>query len=407
LERRRELERQREAEKERQREQERQREKELEKERQKQLDNERQELEKQRLKQEKERRRNEELEAIEMERHQLLELEKKRLREKMVREEADKLRQVAKRQEVERQRLMEKQRWESPERLVLDPSPLRPKVLDLDSVLRDEPFSKAAFRQGDPAARWKRPSPRAEEPYKPAVLDIDSFTSQTRPLPSREASSATGSEFLEGVSGVRSQPLTLEKDNIHNVPPEPLIGQLSPAWVPSPQDPWELMPVEMSVDSPAVPDLPRMTGSKPILEQLLLRQGERRPAPEKRWSGLVNEPPSSGHLPRKEMMVTAGSAQEQSWFPKVEEPPFTKADHRSQRRSHGPQVRSKPVLKHRGANHLWLGVEDHQHLLIYVLLFCYCLYVQYIVQITYWFGYLLLNGELKLLVNQKHRWELL
>ena len=323
---------------------ERQRQNELEKEHRKQLDYEKQELEKQRLRQEKERQRKEELEAaMEMERHQLLELEKKRLKEKMAREVADKVRQVTKWQEAERQRLMEKQRRESQEQLALDPSPLRPKVLDLDSVLRDDPFSKAVSRQGDPAVRWKHPSPRAEEPYKPAILDIDSFTSQTQPLPSREAFSAMGIQFLEGASGVRSQPLTPERDSIHNVPLEASIGRPSPAWVPSPQDPWELMPIEMSVDLPVVPDLPRKTTSKPTPEQLLLRQGGRRPTPERRWSGLVDEPPPSGHMPRKEMTDTAVSAQEQIWFPRIEEPPAPRAQHRSQRRSHGSQVRSKPV----------------------------------------------------------------
>ncbi|CAL8247424.1 unnamed protein product [Merluccius merluccius] len=328
----------------------RQRQNELEKEHRKQLDYEKQELEKQRLRQEKERQRKEELEAaIEMERHQLLELEKKRLKEKMAREVADKVRQVTKWQEAERQRLMEKQRRESQEQLALDPSPLRPKVLDLDSVLRDDPFSKALSRQGDPAVRWKHPSPRAEEPYKPAILGIDSFTSQTQPMPSREAFSTMGIQFLEGASRVRSQPLTPERDSIHNVPLEASIGRPSPAWVPSPQDPWELMPVEMSVDLPVVPDLPRKTTSKPTLEQLLLRQGGRRPTPERRWSGLVDEPPPSVHMPRKEMTDTAVSAQEQIWFPRIEEPPAPRAQHRSQRRSHGSQelnrMRSRSVSR--------------------------------------------------------------
>ncbi|CAL8252089.1 unnamed protein product [Boreogadus saida] len=314
-----------------------------EEEHQKQLDYERRELEKQSLKQEKERRQKTELEAaMEMERLQLLELEeRKRLREKRGREEAEKLRQVAKRQESERQRLTEKKRRESQEQLALDPSPLRPRVLDLDSVLRDDPFSKAPSPQLDAAARWKRPSPRAEDPYKPAILDIDSFTSQTQPSPSREAPL----QFPD-----HSQPLIPEREGIHDVQLDTLKGRLSPEWVPSPQDPWELMPaMEMSVDVPAGPDTPRRAAGGTILEQLLYRQGERRPAAERRWSALVDERPPSGHTLQRDASDSAGPAPEQVWFPRVEEPPAPRAEPRSQRRSHGSKelnrLRSRSVCR--------------------------------------------------------------
>uniref|UniRef100_A0A1A8QEX3 KIAA1671 n=1 Tax=Nothobranchius rachovii TaxID=451742 RepID=A0A1A8QEX3_9TELE len=62
---------------------------------------------------------------------------------------------------------------------------MRPKVLDLDSVLRsDQPSSPRC----DPSTRWR-------EPYKPVILDIDSFTSQTQASPSKD---------LFPVSGIRS-----------------------------------------------------------------------------------------------------------------------------------------------------------------------------------------------------------
>uniref|UniRef100_A0A3Q3KZR6 Tankyrase 1-binding protein C-terminal domain-containing protein n=1 Tax=Mastacembelus armatus TaxID=205130 RepID=A0A3Q3KZR6_9TELE len=162
---------QKEIEREKQRELERQRQRDLDRDRQRQLDIERQELENQRLRQrelEKERQKKEELERIkemekkqlleleklkqaEIERQQIIELEKRRLREKMEREEAEKMRLVAKQQEAERQRLKEKQKKEEQERAKLESSPLRPQVVDLDSVFRNETVSKATSPHSDPS----------------------------------------------------------------------------------------------------------------------------------------------------------------------------------------------------------------------------------------------------------------
>ncbi|XP_071374885.1 uncharacterized protein KIAA1671 isoform X2 [Centroberyx affinis] len=365
-----------EVERERQRELERQRQRDLERERQKQLDFERQELENQRLRQreyEKERQRKEELEKIkEMERRQLLEfekqkqvekdrqlaeLEKLRLRERMEREEAEKMRKIAKLQEAERQRLKEKQRKDEQERVALDSSPLRPKVLDLDSVLRDDPFSKATSQHSDPATRWKQASPRADEPYKPAILDIDSFTSQTQPSPSKDMFPVAGIQGIEAGSGARSQPLTPERDGSRKVPPEVSLGRPSPVWTASVQDPWELKPGEMSVDRPmAGPEPPRKPANKPSLEQLLLRQEERLLAPERRWSGVPDERPHLAPFPRRDAntasspgRVSSSTPMEQIWFPREPEPHNNRGEVWGHRRAQGSQelnrMRSRSVSR--------------------------------------------------------------
>uniref|UniRef100_A0A8C6UQ60 Si:ch73-138n13.1 n=1 Tax=Neogobius melanostomus TaxID=47308 RepID=A0A8C6UQ60_9GOBI len=284
-----EREKQRELELQRQRELELQRLRELEKQRQRQLDQERQELEMQRQKQqeqEKERQRKEELERIkelekrqlqefekhkQAERQQIHEQEKRRLREKMDREEAERMRQIAKQQEAERRRLKDKQKKEEQERIRLESAALRPKVVDIDSVLRND-LSKGSPR-GDPSTRWKEPSPKSEQSLRPGTLDIDSFTSHSQPSPSRDLFPVVGFH---------------EVDQRVPMSPQNSGGLQSPVWTTSPQDPWEQRSVEMSVDTPEQPKKPL---SKTSLEQLLLRQEERRQAPQRRWSGLVLDDP--------------------------------------------------------------------------------------------------------------------
>ncbi|XP_067460070.1 trichohyalin [Thunnus thynnus] len=367
-----ERERQREMEREKLRELERQRQRDLERERQKQLDIERQELENQRLRQrelEKERLRKEELDRIkdieirqllefekqkqaERERQQILELEKRRLREKMEREEAEKMRQIAKQQEAERQRLKEKQRKEEQERLRLESSPLRPKVLDLDSVLRNDPFSKATSQRSDFATRWKEPSPRAEESYKPAILDIDSFTSQTQPSPSKDLFPVSSVQGVDAGFGAWLQP-TPERDVSWKVPSQ-TVGFTSPAWTPSPQDPWELQPVEMSVDKPVAE--PRKHANKVSPEQLLLRQEERVLAPQRHWSGMLDEQLHLAPFVRTEAKtgaspsgVSSSASAEQIWLPREPQPQDSRVEVRSQRRSQGSQelnrMRSRSVSR--------------------------------------------------------------
>ncbi|XP_070759968.1 calponin homology domain-containing protein DDB_G0272472 [Enoplosus armatus] len=369
-ERQREMERERlkEIEREKQRELERQRQRDLERERQRQLDSERQELENQRLRQrelEKERKRKEELERVkEMERRQLLEfekqkqaerdrqqnleLEKRRLRERTERGEAENMRQIAKQQEAERQRLKDKQKKEEQERARLESSPLRPKVVDLDSILRNDPFSKATSQRSDPATRWREPSPRAEEPYKPAILDIDSFTSQAQLSPSKDLFPISGIQAVDAGFGARLQP-TPERDVSWKVPSQSFVGFTSPVWTTSPQDPWELRPVEMSVDQPMAE--PRKHGNRLSPEQLLLRQEERHPAPQRHWSALLDEPLQlteikTGGSPGG---VPSSTTAEQIWFPREPQPQDSGGEVRSHRRSQGSQelnrMRSRSVSR--------------------------------------------------------------
>ncbi|XP_059193560.1 calponin homology domain-containing protein DDB_G0272472 [Centropristis striata] len=370
---------QREMEREKQRELERQRQRELEKERQRlldierqrQLDIERQELENQRLRQreqEKERQRKEELDRIkEMERRQLLELEKlqlaerdrqqilelekHRLRERMEREEAEKMRQIAKQQEAERQRL--KQKREEQERARLESSALRPQVLDLDSVLRNDPFSKASPQRSDPSTRWKEPSPRAEESYKPAILDIDSFTSQAQLSPSKDLFSVSATQGVDAGFGARLQP-TPDVDVSWKVPSQTSGGFTSPVWTTSPQDPWELRTVEMSVDKPMAE--PRKHANKVSPEQLLLRQGERLQAPQRPWSAVMDEQFRLAPLPRTEAKsggspggVSSSAPAEQIWLPREPQRQESMLEVRSHRRSQGSQelnrMRSRSVSR--------------------------------------------------------------
>lgn len=354
--------RQKELEWEKQRELERQRQKDLERDRQRQLDIERQELENQRLRQqelEKERQRKEELETVkDMERRQLLEfenqkqaererqqtfeLEKHRLREMMEREEAEKMRQIAKQQEAERKRLKEKQKKEEQERARSESSPLRPKVVDLDSVFRNDPMSKATPQRSDPATRWKEPSPRAEESYKPAILDIDSFTSQTQLPPSTDLFSVSNIQGVDTGFGNILQP-TPERDVSWKVPPQ-TVGFSNPVWS-SPQDPWELWSNEMSVDKPMAE--PKKHTNKVSPEQLLLRQEEWQLTPQRQRSTVLDE----AHLlapfiqPKTGSPSAAGVSSsvpaEPIWFPREPQSQDSRGEVQRHRRSQGSQVSDK------------------------------------------------------------------
>ncbi|XP_035496025.2 titin homolog isoform X1 [Scophthalmus maximus] len=363
----RERERQREMEKAREKEMEREKQRELE--RQRQLDAERQELENQRSRQqEKERQRREELVRLmemerrrllefekqkqaEKDRQQLLEFEKRRLKEKLEREEADKMRQVAKQQEAERQRLKEKQKKEEQDRARSESSPLRPKVLDLDSVLRNEPFPKAASQRSDLATRWKEPSPRVEESYKPAILDIDAFTSQTQSSPSRDL--VSGIQGVEAGFGARLLP-TPEREISWKVPSHTSVGFSSPVWTQSPQDPWELRPVEMSVDKPVAETRKPSHILSP--EQLLLRQGERLLSPQRHWSAPVDDPIHPAPFPSIDAKpggapgaVESSAPADQMWSLSEAQPHDSRGEVWSQRRSQGSQelnrMRSRSVSR--------------------------------------------------------------
>ncbi|XP_029294803.1 trichohyalin isoform X2 [Cottoperca gobio] len=376
-----ERERRREMEKERQKEIEREKQREiqrdLERDRQRQLDIERQELENQRLRQremEKEKLRKEELERFkEMEKRQLLEFEKqkqaererqqifehekRRLRERMEREEAEKMRHIAKQQEAERQRLKERQKKEEQERARLESAHLRPKVVDLDSVLRNASFSKASPQRSDLATRWKEPSPRSEESYKPPILDIDSFTSQAQLSPSKDLFPVSGIQSVDAAFGARLQP-TPDVDVSWRMPPQTSAGFTSPVWTTSLQDPWELRPVEMSVDKPVAE--PKKHANKLSLEQLLLRQEERLLAPQRNWSAGQEETLNLAPLPRTEAKgggspggVSSSAPAEQIWLPRQPQPQPQpqggRIDVRTHRRSQGAQelnrMRSRSVSR--------------------------------------------------------------
>ncbi|XP_034025565.1 titin homolog [Thalassophryne amazonica] len=299
----REKERQREMEKERlkeiewekQKEAERLKQRDLERERQKQLDIVRQQLEYQKMRQqelEKEKWHKEELEMYkEMEKRKLLEfeqqkrelteqqveeLEKWKLKEKMQREEAEKMRQVAKLQEAERQRLKEKQQMEAQERRMLDLSLFRPKVVDLDSVLRDDMFSKTPSQRSDSAPRWKEASPRVQQSYKPAILDIDSFTSLSQTSQMKEVMPVSGIQGREMGNGSRIQSAPAERDTSQKVPSQSLMGFPSSTCAPPCHDPWELVSSELLVDSPVGGhEPPKKHFTTSTLEQLLSKQEER------------------------------------------------------------------------------------------------------------------------------------
>ncbi|XP_062273804.1 titin homolog [Scomber scombrus] len=315
-------------------------------------------FEKRRLKEKMEREEAEKMRQIakqqEAEREkqqQLLEFEKRRLKEKMEREEAEKIRHIAKQQETERQRLKENQKKEEQERLRLESTPLRPKVVDLDSVLRNEPFLKPTSQRSDLATRWKEPSPRAEESYKSSILDIDSFTSQSQPSPSKDLFPVSSIQGVDSGFGAWLQP---ERDVSWKVPAQ-TVGFTSPAWTTSPQDPWELQLVEMSVDKPV--DEPRKHANRPSQEQLLLRQEERLTAPQRHWSGVLDDPlhlaPFAGTEAKTGVSpggFSSSSTADQIWLPRQPQPPAdSRVEVRSQRRSQGSQelnrMRSRSVSR--------------------------------------------------------------
>ncbi|XP_067087347.1 plectin isoform X1 [Osmerus mordax] len=375
----RERERQQEREKERLRQLEVERQKEVERqlqrdlERQKQLDSERQELDRQRVRQresEKERQRAEELERRnEMERRQLLEFEKQkqaaaqrqqvadlemqRLREKMERDDAEKMRRVVTQQEVERQRMKDRQKREDQERA--DSSPLRPKVLDLDSVTRDDPFSPNAPYSSDPSSRWRRPSPRSEEEYRPAILDIDSFRSQAQLSPTKEVYPVAGNQGTERGSGLRSNLNTADREGGVRMAPEGVVRRPSPVRASSQQDPWERRPGEVVGSPLAGPEAPRKPANKPSLEQLLLRQEERAAAsclvPERRWAAVPGEPQPSAPHPVRDTSLSGSPAGSLDPWSSLEAGPHQLGgmETRSQRRSQGSQelnrMRSRSVSR--------------------------------------------------------------
>ncbi|XP_030621806.1 stress response protein NST1 [Chanos chanos] len=254
LERQRELERQKELEKikemerekqrqlERQREQERQKQRELEQQRamEKRKEAERQrllELERQRLLELEKKRELEELERmkeIEKQKFYELQLEKQRIKEK---EEQEKLKHQ---QALDRQAMEQHRREAEKEKN----SPLRPKVLDLDAVSLGDWAGRSVSQPSphSPTARWRQPqaAPRPEDTYKPGILDIDSFRSQTQPPASKDLFPVAGFQSvdfggMDSRTQNQSQPLSYQGF----VPPQSL---LQPHYQPMLQPQFQLLP---------------------------------------------------------------------------------------------------------------------------------------------------------------------
>ncbi|MEQ2214567.1 hypothetical protein XENOCAPTIV_012512, partial [Xenoophorus captivus] len=308
------------------------RQRQMEKEKQRQLDLERQQFENERLRREQEKdRQRKELDR-------LREMEFDKAKETMERAEAEKIRHIAKQQEAERQRLKEKrQKKEEQERLWLDSHALRPKVLDLDSVLRSDAPSPPSPQHSDPSPRWR-------EPYKPAILDIDSFTSHNQVSPSKDLFPASGFLELDVDFGVRLPPPS-ERDVNWKVPPQTSVGFSSPVWTTSPQDPWELRSVEMCVDKPVTE--PKKAANKLSPEQLPFKQEERLPSAQQHRPAFLDEPlflsppsrkePQTGISPHE---LSHRAPVDQIWIPRESQPPNERrGDIHSHRRSHGSQVR--------------------------------------------------------------------
>ncbi|XP_021166017.2 protein PRRC2C isoform X1 [Fundulus heteroclitus] len=300
------------------RELEKRRQRETERERQRQLDLERQQFENERLRREQEKDR------------QRKELERLREAEKVEKAEAERMRHIAKQQEAERQRLKEKQKKEEQERLWLESCALRPKVLDLDSVHRSEPLSPGSPQHSNPSPRWR-------EPYKPAILDIDSFTSHAQGSPSKDPSPSPAVLGPDAEFGARSLP-TAERDVSWKVPPQTSGGFSTPVWTTSPQDPWELVSVEMSVDKPVTE--PRKAAGKLSPEQLLLKQEERLASPQRHRPAFLDEPlflspPQTRVSPQEH---PHSSPADQVWVPREPQPPKERrGEGPGYRRSHGAQ----------------------------------------------------------------------
>ncbi|XP_057688384.1 trichohyalin isoform X2 [Corythoichthys intestinalis] len=181
--------------------------------------------------------------------------------EKMEKAEADRMRQIARLQEAERHRLKEKQRKEEQERMGMDQSPLRPRVVDVDSLLRTS-------QHIDPALRWKEPSPRTDEPYKPSILDVDSFKSQSHFFSNQDVLSVSGIQEMHSQIGSSISRPSPERDITWKVPPPTSANFTSPEWTISSHDSLDPQPYNVPHHQP------RKHTHKISPEQLLFRQDE-------------------------------------------------------------------------------------------------------------------------------------
>ncbi|XP_077378112.1 uncharacterized protein LOC144019141 [Festucalex cinctus] len=247
-------------------------------------------------------------------------------REKMEKAEAEKMRQIARLQEAERHRLKDKQRKEEQERMRVDQ--LRPKVVDVDSLLRT-----ATTEHIDPALRWKEPSPRVEEPYKPSILDVDSFTSQSQPFSNPNILPVSSIQEVDSNFGNVSRPGP-ERDITWKIPPQNSVDLASPVWTISSRDPRELQSTEMSHNKPL--HEPRKHTTKVSPEQLLFRHDEHSLPPQSHWRHRAGEPLYLDPFVQKEATFSRAPV-DQVWLPRQLKSQDIQEDIRNRRRSQGSQ----------------------------------------------------------------------
>ncbi|XP_061622463.1 trichohyalin isoform X2 [Phyllopteryx taeniolatus] len=252
-------------------------------------------------------------------------------REKMEKAEAEKMRQIARLQEAERHRLKEKHSKEEHERIRLDQSPLRPKVVDVDSLLR-----AATSQHIDPSLRWKEPSPRAEEPYKPSILDVDSFISQSQPYSNQDLLSVASIQEVDSNFGTILHPAP-ERDITWKAPPQTSVDFTSPVWTLSTHGPRELQPTEVAYNKSL--HEPRKHTTKVSPDQLLFRQDGQSPASQRHWRRRQGEPLYLDPFVQREATtgVSGSTPVDQVWLPRELKSQDNQEEVWNHRRSQGSQ----------------------------------------------------------------------
>ncbi|KAJ8414762.1 hypothetical protein AAFF_G00022850 [Aldrovandia affinis] len=207
--------------------------------------------------------------------------------------------------ETERQRAMDRERDAARREEAM--SPLRPRVLDLDSVsLGNRQAMSPQASDGGGGGRLQ-PSPRAEDHYRLAILDIDSFRSQAQPAAPGEVFPVAGIQGPDAGPAVRHQPHASEPEGGRASAPGGHVGRPGPVWSPSQQDFWEQRGPNTPPGSGkvaggwAAPEPPQKPANKPSLEQLLLRHEERLAAPS-----LVPERAGLGCPPKRRLPPPPG-----------------------------------------------------------------------------------------------------
>lgn len=129
------------------------------------------------------------------------ELERNQLLEFQLQKDHDREKQTTRKKQ---ERIDERQRETEQEKRTPE-SPLRPKVLDLDNVSLGDRFGTSLSSDQSPTPRWRQPTNREEELYKPSILDVDSFKNQTQPGVPVDPFGMTAFSSLDSV---RANPMT-------------------------------------------------------------------------------------------------------------------------------------------------------------------------------------------------------